>query len=208
MIPKDIFNKNEICYAFLTSYNEPNVLIPVKGIIKDIRFKQDFPTYLIEITKFYDNVMFLRNYLINMTFYKTLDSISTFFLKLPDFKSIGELQAFIDANEVTVVVHGIFTFSKKQNLVKYFNKMNDYNIHLNLLALQNNITRSFYSGDLRISNKLEFAKRLEKFFGDKFPTETGLTFKKLMRDIFDAKPISKLKSKHKKNRTLKYLPKI
>ena len=61
MTETDLFEKNSIAHCFLFSSTNPNVLIPVKVFIKDIKFYESNPKYLVKIVKFYDTVHFLKD---------------------------------------------------------------------------------------------------------------------------------------------------
>ena len=54
MINHRIFAKGEITHALLSSNSNPNILIPIKAVIKDVKYNEINPQYLIKVTKFYD----------------------------------------------------------------------------------------------------------------------------------------------------------
>ena len=60
MIKARLFVKGETIYALLSSYSHPNILIPVKAIVKDVKYDEINPVYLIKVVKFYDNILFLK----------------------------------------------------------------------------------------------------------------------------------------------------
>lgn len=68
MIKQRLFVKGETIHALISSYSHPNVLIPVKAIVKDVKYDEINPVYLIKVEKFYDNILFLKKYLFDMTF--------------------------------------------------------------------------------------------------------------------------------------------
>ena len=63
MINHRIFAKGEITHALLSSNSNPNILIPIKAVIKDVKYDDINPQYLIKVTKFYDTISFLKKYL-------------------------------------------------------------------------------------------------------------------------------------------------
>ena len=62
MIKHKIFTKGEYVQALISTTQNPNVLIPVRGLIYDVKFDDVNPRYQIRIKKFYDNIVFLKAY--------------------------------------------------------------------------------------------------------------------------------------------------
>lgn len=60
-------------YCILVSSNRPNTLIPVRGIIKDVKWDRQNPSYLIKIVGFYDTFQYIKNNFFNMTFFKDIE---------------------------------------------------------------------------------------------------------------------------------------
>ncbi len=52
MIKHRMFGRGEKIYALLSSYTDPNLLIPIECIIKDIKIDEINPQYLIKIIRF------------------------------------------------------------------------------------------------------------------------------------------------------------
>jgi hypothetical protein len=69
MIKHKIFTKGEYVQALISTTQSPNVLIPVRALIYDVKFDDINPQYQIRIKKFYDPINFLkRNYLLIFVF--------------------------------------------------------------------------------------------------------------------------------------------
>ena len=49
MIKHKLINKGSLAHSLVTSSNDPNILIPVKVIIKDIKFDEYNPLYLVHL---------------------------------------------------------------------------------------------------------------------------------------------------------------
>ena len=73
MINHRLFVKGEEIYALLTSHSHPNVLIPVKAVVKDVKYDDVNPLYQIKAVKFYDDIRFLKKYLFDMSFQNVFD---------------------------------------------------------------------------------------------------------------------------------------
>lgn len=205
MLHKEILNKNEFCYVLLSSYNEPNILIPIKGIIKDIKFDYDEPNYLVRIEKFYDNMTFINRYVKDMFFYTNFDSKNRTNLGINTIDNIADLNRHLEENAVTIVSHNLMTFETKGRMFEVFDKIHFYFLMLNFFNLKENLTRSVYRGSLKFKDgKKEFFDRLENFIGDKFPTDDGIELKDIIRDIEQTKPLNSLKyEKIKSNNYIK-----
>ena len=205
MIHKNILDKNEICYSLLSSYNEPNVLIPVKGVIADIKYDYGEPNYLINLKKFYDSMTFLKSHVFNMFFYTAFNQTHKSRLNFSDIKNNDDLKTYLQINKINVVSHSLMTFKSKAEMSKIFNKLNEYFIYINFLSLKENLTRTLYKGDLKLRYKSDFFRRLKRFIGDRFPNNKGVTFENIVRDINLTKPINKLK--YEKIKRTSYLKK-
>lgn len=203
MIHNEIFDKNEIVYSLLSSYNEPNVLVPIKGIVKDIRFEHDAPNYLLKIERFYDNIYFIKSHVKDMHFYTNFNN-DKYKLTLGELKTKSALADHLDNKEITIVNHALMTFKSKAEMSDVFDKMNFYFILLNLFNLKHHLNRHFYKGDLKLSGDIEFFDRLKNFFGDKFPTKNGVSFEEIADLINKTKHLNILKyEKVKRNNYIK-----
>ena len=54
MIKHKLFSKGEQVQALISTTQQPNVLIPVRATIYDVKFDDTNPQYQIRIKKFYD----------------------------------------------------------------------------------------------------------------------------------------------------------
>jgi len=193
MLHQEIIDKNRLCYVLLSSHNEPNILIPGKAIVRDIKFSYNEPQYLVELVKFYDTITFLKTYLFNMIFYKKFNRQKEH-LHLTNISTMSELTEHLKSNKITVVSHSLMTFQTKTEMNQTFNKLNDYFIQLHLSDLSNNLTRSFYTGNYNLKGKkVEFFKRLHDFMGDKFPTKDGISYDEFITDMRNTAPVTHLK---------------
>ena len=60
MIKHKVFTKGELIQALISTTQAPNVLIPVRAMIYDVKFDDVIPQYQIKIKKFYDHINFLK----------------------------------------------------------------------------------------------------------------------------------------------------
>ncbi len=77
MIKHKIFTKGEYVQALISTTQNPNVLIPVRALIYDVKFDEVNPRYQIRIKKFYDNIVFLKSYLFGGRFIRDFDGKET-----------------------------------------------------------------------------------------------------------------------------------
>ena len=158
-------------YALLSSHTHPNILIPVKAIVKDVKYDEINPEYFIKITKFYDNILFLKKYLLNMNFSNKFNKRARNFpLDSSKFTNKQELLESISGkNESTyyLIVDSIMTKKWKGEMVELFNKVSDHLIQKRFQENREMMTRIFYSGKYRMSGEAEYNARLSKFIGDK-----------------------------------------
>ena len=167
-----VYAKGEQIHALLSSFTHPNILMPVKAIIKDVKWDDKNPEYLIKILKFYDNFHFLKKYLFNMNFAHSLtDKARKYRLKFEDFKTTADIENRLnmpDAARYYVVVDSIMAVKAKGDMKELFNKIQYYLISKKLQECKELMTRSFYNGTMKLDSAAEFDKRLTKFISDKF----------------------------------------
>lgn len=175
MIKHKIFHKGEIVHCLLSSFNHPNILLPVKGIIKDIKWDLDNPIYLIKVKFFYDSFLFLKEYFFDMNFTNTFDKKT---IKNPlnknNFKSVKEIEKRLNESDEArfyYVIESIMCVKTKTDLKKLFVNVQSFLINKKLKELKDLQTRSFYNGTFKLNSGVEFNKRLFKFIGDKFESK-------------------------------------
>ena len=162
-----IYNKDEICYCLLSSYNHPNVLIPIKCLIIDVKFGYGEAEYLVRIERFYDDIYFLKTYLYNMLFYTKFNTAHKVKLNLPNLNGLDDINSFLVEGVLTVVVPHLMCFSTKQDMMEAFNKLNFYFVSLHTYNLKLALTRSAYNGEFKLSGTKDFNERFKRFMSDK-----------------------------------------
>lgn len=170
MIKHDLIRKGGIGHALLSSGSYPNILIPAKVVIKDVKFDESNPQYLVKIIYFYDTVFFLKNYFMNMSFKTGLDSRKRKLEFSSSFKpkTTEEILDYIHTNEKQfyVVVDSISCVPTKAEMNTRFNKIQDYLIERDFNSIKGKSVRSFYSGKYKVPTKNEFFARLKRMISD------------------------------------------
>ena len=169
MIKHKLIDKGSVAHALLSSVHEPNVLIPVKVTIKDIKFDEYNPMYLVKIVKFYDNINVLKKYFIGNSFANNFQKKPRPFWIPKDINTVQKLENYLEKEDSRfyVVVDSIHTTRYKNDMNDMFNKMQDFLIYRNISELSELTTRNAYSGSLKISSKAEFFIRLKRMISDK-----------------------------------------
>ena len=188
------FNKGDKIYTLLYSMNNPDIFMPVQGIVLDYKWDENNPQYQIKIKKFYDSMDFLNKYIWDLRFFIHFDAkfprtitqdrnakkYSTKFLK-----NTEELINLLEERKFYTVVDSVMCCKHKVEFEEVFNKL-QYVIISNLLkSLKSHITRRSYKDFLKINGSEEFNIRLQKFMGDKFDDLNKQSLKtKISFDIF------------------------
>ena len=144
-----IFNKGQNVYCLLASHTNPNILLPVKGIILDSKWDPVNPLYQIRIIKFYDNMI----------------------LKAEDFKTAKVLENRLnekDRERFYVVIESVMCTKTKVGLSELFEKVQLYMISKNLKEIRDISTRPFFKGPLSLDSPKEFDARYKNSWSDKF----------------------------------------
>lgn len=179
MIQTELLEKNSIAHCFLSSSTNPNILIPVKVFIKDVKFYESNPRYLVKVMQFYDSIHFLKKYFINRPFVNKFDARSRI-LTFPkrDFKTSTEVLNYMQESQTDkylFVVESINIVKYKIELESLFNKIQDFLIMKSMKEWRDNSVRHLYSGKFKMSSKTDFHIRLKSMIGDKV-SKTGEDF--------------------------------
>jgi hypothetical protein len=184
MINHRLFVKGEQIHALLTSYSHPNILIPVKAIVRDVKYNDVNPQYTIKVIEFFDNISFLKKYLLNMSFSSTFDKRArNLNIDKNGIKTREDLLEIIsdESNkQYFFVVDSIMTKKYKGEIVQLFNKIQDHLIEIKLRECREHMTRTKYTGKYKLTGHSEFNARLKKFIGDKIE-ESGISTEDFFR---------------------------
>jgi len=181
MINHRLFVKGEEIYVLLTSYSHPNILIPIKAVVKDVKYDDVNPQYIVKAIKFYDNIFFLKEYLFFMGFSNKFNKRARLFPLPGNVTNKEHLLELIceskNEEKYYFVVDSIMTKKWKGEMTLLFNKITNHLIEKRFRENREMMSRPFYSGTYRMTGEAEFNARLKKFVGDKIEA-TGISLEK------------------------------
>ena len=174
MIKHKIFTKGEYVQALISTTQNPNVLIPIRGLIYDVKFDDVNPRYQLRIKKFYDNIVFLKANLFGGRFIRDFEGKETRInLKRQEYKTVKELEERVFDGEkwkqYLITVDSVFCVKTRGEQVELFNKIQDFQTEVALKELYELTSRTQYTGQYKFQSKGEYVKALEKFLGDRYP---------------------------------------
>jgi len=170
MIKHKLIDKGSIAHAIISSINEPNIFIPVKVVIKDIKYDEHNPLYLVKIIKFYDNIHFLKKHFMNSRFIKSFGAKPrTYDINTSNITTTEALQNYLDAEDKRfyVVIDSIHTTRYKNEMLDLYTKLQDFLICRNLQEFRDLSTRAPYKGFLKFDSNSEYYIRLKRMLVDK-----------------------------------------
>tara|TARA_B110001450_G_C17618925_1_gene480382 strand:+ start:179 stop:775 length:597 start_codon:yes stop_codon:yes gene_type:complete len=178
MIKHKIFTKGELIQALISTTQAPNVLIPVRAMIYDVKFDDVNPQYQIKIKKFYDQISFLKRNLFGGRFIRGFEGKDTKInLKRQEYNTVKELEDKVfngdKWEQYLICVDSVFCVKTKAEQDSLFNKIQAFQVETCIRDLFNLTNRSAYKGDFEFHTKGEFVKALEKFLGDRYPKDDG-----------------------------------
>lgn len=180
------FNKGEKIHCLLTSYNKPNLFLPVSATVKDTQWDPVNPRYLVKITKFYDSVTFLKKHIFQMNFFYDFDDRSRKFkIKENQIVKIKDLEAILNSTEESkyyVVVDAVMCKKTKKDLQKLYDQVHFFLVNKNLSEIKDNLTRGFYQGPLSLDSREDFNRRFRLFIGESL-TRTDIDIEKYLRSL-------------------------
>ena len=177
MIRHKLFSKGESIHALISSTTNPNILFPVKGIIYDIKFDEYNPQYQIKITKMYDDVAFIKRFLVKGRTIRNFEGKDTRYkFNRSSFKTIEEFVDKIyngDNWEVYLtVVDSVYCCKTRKEQIDFFNKIQTFLIQKHLKEVFDMTTRKEYrKGRFYYHTIHEFKSAIKKFFGERAPKE-------------------------------------
>lgn len=179
MIKHKIFAKGEYVQALISTTQQPNVLIPVRGLIYDVKFDEINPQYQIRIKKFYDTMYFLKQNLFGGRFIRDFEGHETRInAKRTNYKNTDQLvEELIDGpnwKKYTVVVDSVFCTKTIDEQQKLFNNLQSFMIESKIKEIYEMSTRYPYrkaKGEFAFESKGEFIIALKKFLGEKMPSD-------------------------------------
>ena len=167
-----IFNKGQFVYCLLASHTNPNILLPVKGVILDSKWDPVNPLYQIRIIKLYDNMKFLKQHFFGMNFRHEFENRARkMILKSEDFKTTKALEDRLndkDRERFYVVIESVMCTKTKIGLSGLFEKVQFYMISKNLKEIRDISARPFFKGPFSLDSVKEFDARYKKGWADKF----------------------------------------
>lgn len=172
MIRHKLFAKGEHIHALITNSKFPNVLMPVRAIIHDVQFDDKMPRYQIRITKFYDDLDFLKRYMFGMKYDKSFEGGYTKFnLTRKNFKTRKELENQINSNWETymIVVDSVMCARTYDEIIKLYNDVQDFLIERKFKEIFEMSNRTVYkNGKYFYKSRGIFDAHLKKFLGDRW----------------------------------------
>lgn len=179
MIKHKIFNKGEYIQALISSTNQPNILIPVRGLIYDVKFDDVNPQYKIRVKKFYDSIYFLKQNLFGGRFIRDFEGREARInAKRTNYKNTDDLveNLFDGPNweKYTIVVDSVFCVKTLAEQEELFNNLQTFMIEQKIKEIYEMSTRQPYrksSGEFSYQSKGEFITHLKKFLGDRMPSD-------------------------------------
>ena len=183
MIRHKLFSKGERIHALISNTRYSHIVFPVYAVIHDVKFDEDIPRYQIRITKFHDNIDFLKRYLFGMKFSKDFNNRTTSFaLTRKNYKSMKDFQNQIDSKweSYMISVDSIMCVKTKTEVIDLFNNIQDFLIEKNFKDVFELSSRSVYSsGKYYYQSRGVYAAHLKKFLGDREP-KTDKYYDKLL----------------------------
>jgi len=172
MIRHKLFTKGDHIHALITNSKFPNVLIPVRAIIHDVEFDEKMPRYQISITKFYDELKFLKKFMFGMKYEKSFEGGYTKFnLSRKNLKTRKELENHVKSNWETysIVVDSVMCARTRDDIFKLYTDIQDFLIERKLKELFELSNRPTYKeGKYFYKSRGIFDAHLKKFLGDRW----------------------------------------
>lgn len=185
MIRHKLFSKGEHIHVLISNNRYNNIVFPVKAIIHDVEFNDKMPRYQIRITKFYDDLDFLKRYMFDMKFDRNFEgALTSFRISRQKFSNVKDFQNYIDSKWETylIVVDSVMCVKTHKEINELYNNIQDFFIEKTIKDLYELSTRNTYSnGSYYYGSKGIFEAHIKKFLGDRAGTSKDYFEKLLFR---------------------------
>jgi len=177
MIRHKLFSKGESIHALISTTTHPNILFAVRGVIYDIKFDEYNPQYQIKIDKMYDEVSFIKRYLVKGRTIRDFDGNDTRYkLVRSQFKTTDDFVETIyngdNWEKYLIVVDSVYCCKGHPEQIEFFNKIQTFLIERNLKEIYDMSNRNMYrKGEFYYRTKGEYEMALKKFLGDRAPKD-------------------------------------
>ena len=156
---KRLFNVEDQIHSLLTSATNPNVLIPIRGIIKEIKHDLKNPLYLIKIVQFYDTWPFIKKYFLDNNYrYNFTDRPRP--CKVKGVNSMDDIIEKLknpdEENRYYIVVDSLMSFKFYYEMNDAYQMIQDFVIQKKMNELKEFQTRGSYKGKYKISSQKEW----------------------------------------------------
>ena len=179
MIKQRLFVKGETLYLLLSSHTHPNILLPAKGIVMDIKHDEINPQYLVRVTRFFDDFLFLKKYFFKMSFSAKIGQrarrIQLDPTKIKTHEMLQEKLSGKNRESYYFVVDSIMTVKFRGELQNLFNKIQNHLIEKQFHENREYMTRRYYKGVYKLTGQAEYNSRLKYLVGDKIEAK-GMEF--------------------------------
>lgn len=171
MIRHKLFAKGDKIHVLISNNRHSNVVFPVRAIIHDVEFDEKMPRYQIKITKFYDDIAFLKRYMFDMKFDRDFKGAKTNFrMSRGKFKSIKELEEHVISSweSYLIVVDSVMCVRTYKEINELYCNIQDFFIERTIKDMFDLSTRKLYSnGTYFYETKGVFKAHIKKFLGDR-----------------------------------------
>lgn len=176
MIRHKLFSKGEHIHVLISNNRYNNIVFPVRAIIHDIEFSDKMPRYQIRITKFYDDISFLKRYMFDMKFDRNFNgALTSFRISRQKFSNIKDFQNYIDLKWETylIVVDSVMCVRTYNEINVLYNNIQDFFIEKTIKDLYELSTRNTYSkGKYYYESKGVFQAHIKKFLDNRAGTSS------------------------------------
>lgn len=171
MIKHKLFSKGEHIHVLIYNNRFENIVFPVRAIIHDIEFDDKMPRYQVRITKFYDDINFLKRYMFDMKFDRDFNNSKTSFrMSRGSIASVKEFENHISASWETylIVVDSVMCVRTYKEVDELYCNIQDFFVEKTIRGLYELTNRKSYkNGSYYYESKGVYRSHIKKFLGDR-----------------------------------------
>lgn len=166
----DLLPVKSTCFAIVFPLNDPDMLIPVRGVVEDVVLHPVLPKYAVRITSVYESVYFVRKHFDGARVRTHRGKTHKLDPPRDALRSLEHFNTWLADGSVRFLCDYMFVHPTKAGMMEYFHALQDYLVVRAVRKLRDVTTKREYAaaGRMGAGGPADFEGRMWAAFADKF----------------------------------------
>ncbi len=166
----DLLPVKSTCFAIVFPANDPDMLIPMRGVVEDVVLHPVVPKYVVRGTSVYENIYFIRRHFDGAHVRTSRGRSEVMEPPRSSLRSLEHFNTWLADGSTRFLCDFMFVFPTKAAMMEYFHALQDYLVVRAVRRLRDVATKREYAaaGRMGAAGHADFEGRLWAAFADKF----------------------------------------